>query len=268
MKTINQINGQLATNATIIFYFNTSNDRDNYRNRGFYFFPKEGRQHRRSITGNFLYGQAVTEFKRITSLPDNDYYNTYKTGYFDIGKFQFKVQAKIELYGTVITVETHFKPLGWEQGFKKWIVRSNKTWAEFNPVEYFKEKILPKYLYPENSLFGRLQLVYNIEKKDVSTHYKKLLKTIKQPFVVDTEKAWKQLFKKRFNILIQEYIPEIRLTHAIKTLCWEKKRRKAFNEPSPFELYDMCSSVADTDEGMEAEFWNIMNDYPKNSIML
>lgn len=272
MKTINQINGRIHRNETIQKYFELGVDKwahDTWQNRSYNFIFGE-RKSNQSVTGTFIYGAAIKELQLLTGSDGNYNYDrdnkrmTYKVDYNNRSLY-FDVIANVDINGITLVIQnTNFKPA---EKFKRYLIRSNETWQNFDLNTYFENKILPEYLYAPG-LFRNMQIIYGIDKKEVPAKYKWMRGIFNQPTEIDIQKAWRQLFKKRFNVILSDCFNDTKINRMLNTFTWNKTRSKAVNSPSIMELYDHCSSVSDTDNGMISEFWNVINEYDKNTILI
>ena len=277
MKTINQINSFVQRDQTIQFYISLGTQAarwNDYRNRSFDFcYHYEGKKHphRVSPAGNWIYGQAWRQLCRYRGTDDFHNYERdhrrARTEYnFNHYNLQFDLSLEISLQGIILIVQTNFKSF---ERYQRFTVKSNSTFEALNIADYFRKKVLPKYLYPEG-MFRNIQVMRNCSKKEALEFYLQYVKPKKDQVTayIDTEKAWKKRFLRHLNIEIADDISERFLPAIFKTTERQKIRRKLFKHPSAFSLSEMYSSDYDED-GHEEDFLNeFYSEYPKNAMFI
>lgn len=274
MKTINQINSFVERDQTINFYRELCTDEarwKDYRNRSFDFcYYYEGKKEPRRISpaGTWIYGQAVRQLCRYRGTDDfynyeRDHRSATEEVIFNCYTLEFRLALEIGLNGIQLIVQTNFKSF---ERYQRFMVRSNCTFESLDIADYFRKKILPKYLYAEG-LFRNIQVMRNCSKKEALEFYLQFVKNPTKEFI-DTEKAWKHRFLKRLNIDIADDISERILPRLFSTMERQKTRRKLFKYPSLFSLSEMYSNEFDTD-GHEEEFLNeVYSEYPQNAMFV
>lgn len=276
--TINQINGRVISNPTIQYYQYLSQDyikySDEWRHRYFEFFLS-GRQYNITPLGNFIYGAAERDFKRIIQTDTRGLYS-YDNKYFAIEfcnkRIEFQLSLRIDFRGVYLRCDTNFKAIEQFMGnsFAPIKVRSNSTLAEFDLQEYFIKKILPKYLYPEG-IFRNIQIIENCSKKEALEYYRKYLSinaTHKyEEERIDSYTAITKRLKKKLNIVACGFISEAKLLRVLKTTKTQPVTTELHPEPSFWELSDLYSQTYDED-GHEEQFINheFEERYSKHSI--
>jgi len=275
-RSINQINSRIENNPTIRLYKEVSADRDNWRNRNFMFsYDKEiGR----TITGNFIFGQALKEFHAakdgIFKTRRFSYSETNRNHYFEIEslftgrKLQFDCKLSFSIFTgyIAIEIESNFNPIG---RFSIHKVRSNRTFENLDIEKYVRESILPEYLYPAG-VFRELQVFYNQDKKQALEKYKeyRFNQKNKEEFI-DTEKAWRNRLKKDKNIEPgYDFFTEEEMRKAYHSFNRQDKRKKLFKMPSPSSMLDAMDFEDDIDS-LEFAYSNyISNEYPDNAVFI
>lgn len=282
LKRINQINAFCERNEVIQLYNWLGTDKvrysDNWRNR-YYTFVRGGRNDRISISGNFTYGAALTEFERYIN-GKNDYgWNYHRDNrsekleyYFNGHTLYFEVQVSQSINGVWLNIRyNNFKETNnCETMSKRFLVRSNSTFADLDIKQYFEKNILSKYLFAPG-LFRNIQIVFNYTKKEAIEYYKKhcAVNRAQNEFeAVDSLKTLKQRVCKKLNILVECDKTEKELINLLHTTARQKTRKKLFRFPSVWELSEMYSSQYDDDENMESFVSEIESDYPKNAIFI
>lgn len=275
MKTINQINSFIEQDQTINFYVSLCTDyqqyRHNWRNQHFTFLRQDRSPAHLSPAGNWIYGQAVRQLCRYRGT--DDFYNYERDNRsalmeidFSHYSLEFKLKLEIGLQGIQLIVYTNFKEF---KHYERFAVRSNESFESLDIANYFLKKILPKRLYPEG-IFRNIQVMRNCSKAKAREFYKEHVSLTRErkPEYIDTEKAWKQLFLRRFNIEICDSINEKSLPRIAGSMKRQGTRKKLFKYPSMFELCDRYSSEHDED-GHEEEFLSeVENEYPKNVMFI
>lgn len=274
--TINQLNGRLAANATIRFYYDQSSDEARWsrgwRQRSWNYVYPGGRSSQVTPLGNWIYGAAMDYYHRIAGVSRGyDYQRDNKQSNFDIeglvGRpLQFQIRVQRDMGGVVMSVETNFKPITGDEWGKRFDVRSNLTFEEFDPKEYFLTRILPKYLFAPG-IFRNIQIWLHCTKSEALEKYRLMSK--REPFEVDVWKAWRRLFKRRLNIQVCDEFPDKHLPAIFRTYQYQKNRKKLFKHPSVLDMVEAYSMDHD-DDGHEIEFVNdYFNDnYPNNAIFI
>jgi hypothetical protein len=279
MRTINQINGRVASNQTISFYkelglqyekYNSTN----YRNRYFKFKLRDDASSSLTMAGNFIYSAAEIEFTRI--IKDNGNVYRYdrdnRREFFELDFsgyiLQFQVRISQSINGVYLSVDTNFNPLKNHNNKHAFKIRSNETFANLDIRKYFERAILSKFLFAPG-LFRNIQIMRNCSNQEAIQFYKKYCKlSVENRSEIDALKAWKQLFKRRLNIELCDNIRERAMPAIYNSTKRQKTRKKLFLYPNPLELSDMYCSEFDTD-GHELEFLDsFYSDYPKNAMFI
>jgi hypothetical protein len=281
--TINQINGRLAANQTIQFYhslnwYGNHPNRDNWRNKHFK-FSRFGQEDRLTPAGNFIYAAALRQFQLIAGINTGyDYNRDNKSVFFELECYdhllQFQVRVKRDMDGVRLEVNTNFKPIKVNDEYQTvFVVRSNKTFEEFDVKEYFINQVLPKYLYAPG-VFRNIQIWKKCSKKEAIEIYKRLFKLRKPEPMTEYDreemiiKAWIRMFKIKKNIELCDTWNNGQLLLIFNNFKYQKKHKKLFRHPSVFEMHEAYTREHDDDDHIEEFVNEIYDDYPKNSLFV
>lgn len=260
VKSINQINSFCNSNQTIQMYREIDSDRS-WRSKSYCHHYKHGDSYQ-SNAGTDLY---IAANRYLIDYCGMQQYDCTKYKHYEIDGFKVSINQKITLSGVYIEVY-HYGSTEIMPYFSSYKIRSNETYDQFDPIKYFENNILPKYLYA-SGLFRNIQLCYGCSKKDAISWYKKM-NTKERVYVVDTDKAWRQLFKRKLNILIENYFTDSELKTLFKVTSRCNVRTKMFKAPSIWELSEQYGCEYDTEEYIEEFIHDQLSDYPKNSILV
>lgn len=283
LPTINQINGRLLNQPAIKEYlFNSTTKQqwnfDNYKNRSFNFVflnhYNEPRQYNLSINGNFVFAAAMKELATVIKTT-TDYCNTHKKEeYLNIGEIYFTINTKIDVNGVIMSITTNFKPFDEPNEnnsriYKTFKVKSNKTFADFNQIEYL-EKLLNRFLFPAG-MFRKIQLMYNLNKTEVAAKYREILKIWRKPTKesIDTNLVLIRRIKRKLNISVDPYdiINDWKLINLLKTTKRYKRTAKAVKAPNMFQLLEDATSQFDNEDEIMEYANEYLNEY-QNTILI
>lgn len=271
--SINGLNQKLMQSEIVQTYLKLSSDKYRYENYNdwrlqSYNFKRFDRVDRLSILGNYIYGAAMRELHDFAGVENYYKYETFnKSANIEIRFLNYcrdiNIYLRTELEGTYIECRgANFKPLS---GYNRWFVKSNKPLKDFDFVAYFKQKILPNYLYKEG-LFRNAQIMLNTDKKAVLKWYSEVMK--QKDNTIDIDKALQNRLKKKLNIEMVDFIPYTQIVNVLNKFDRQKRRAKLYKHPSPLEMHDMYLSEHDDDDNIEGFINEFYSEYPKNAIFI
>jgi hypothetical protein len=254
MKSINQINGRIATDPTILHYIEVSSDAYRYSGgykNNYYNFIRGGRVDRvdrLSISGNFIYGAARRSWALINGFPDNSFNYARETKYtcINIENIYFNMRFKNDLTGVIMYVETSHK-----SGNNKYMVKSNDTWTNFD-AEKYAQKYINTVLFAPGA-WRNIQIYYNLLKSEVAEKYRKIKPLCEQSYKQNIDYMVSRAISKRlrkYNVVCDCFCNTSKLIKLLGTINKKFKHRMTVQEFNPFDMLDRLSMDYDTDDGI------------------
>jgi hypothetical protein len=274
--SINKVNAFVMNNQVIQMYMDLSDKynrlvrdwRHDYYNYNFSLEMNNNLIRRLSPIGNWIYGAALNELyrkRRVDCFYRYDRDNRREV--FTYEGIEFNLVCRIDIRGVLMECSCYNRG-GFINEFlqhKKFKVKSNSSFEEFNMQEYFERVIVPLFLYPPG-LFRDAQVVFNMSKEQLKVWYKKHRKEAADDFV-DIENHLIKRIRKRLNIVVVEYTFTVsQLLHVLNTYKRRKSQKKLFKLPSVLEMHEQYSNDHDDDDHLESFVDNTLSDFGDNAI--